>query len=161
MCIYISILRMHFVASMSYLNTFIKGKFLSKLCYVSFIAVLGSFWKNFAIEKCSPLLFCIGSESSTRGWTFSTTREAEQISSVANECKNMISLSVFFAGDGQIMECETGFTCNLQREFATRGMRFSISRVFQCKNCQKLFLRHLQHCYDTLTTTGNERKQAL
>jgi hypothetical protein len=34
----------------------------------------------------------------------------EQISSVVNECKNLISLSIYFACGGEIMERQTGLT---------------------------------------------------
>jgi hypothetical protein len=74
-----------------------------------------------AIKKFNPLLFLSISCRSDKSLTFSTTREAEQISSVANECKNVISFSIFFAG-GEVMEWKTDFKNTPWSVFVSRSL---------------------------------------
>jgi hypothetical protein len=64
----------------------------------------------------------------------------EQISSAANECKKMISLSKFFASGGEIREWKTGLT----KEYNINGVQRLLVHVY---NIEVYFRSALIGCY--------------
>ena len=82
----------------------------------------------FATKKFNSLFF---PPISYKSWTFLTTREAEHISSVANECKNVISFSIFSPGGGEILEWRKG----LKQQWRIRPVVVSKAEL----NCLKTF----------------------
>ena len=98
--------------------------------------------KNFAaVKKINSSFFRPINERSDKSWTFSTTtREAEQISSVANECKNVISFSNFFPGD-----IKTGLIV-----LKNRGQGVKFDGMIMLSKLWKLCMKSLRENYSTI-----------
>jgi hypothetical protein len=59
---------------------------------------------NFATKKFNPLLFRPISKGLTQVEHFQQLERRNKISSVTNECENVMSFSILFASGGEIMK---------------------------------------------------------